>query len=125
MDPRLVNSGVAPTAGNTVDARFVGRHTETPLHWAAERGESMADEMTRFNAVLGQAPARTGGRIEQLASHSGQLRYTVEGMAATLPGNAGRSCPIVRKPTFLSAPCSMPCSARGWALCCGSVLGLP
>ena len=27
MDPRLVNSGVAPTAGNTVDARFVGRLT--------------------------------------------------------------------------------------------------
>ena len=25
MDPRLVNSGVTPTAGNTVDARFVGR----------------------------------------------------------------------------------------------------
>ena len=38
---------------------------------AAERGESLADEQTRFNAVLGQAPSRTGGRIEQLALHSG------------------------------------------------------
>jgi VWFA-related protein len=37
----------------------------------AERGESLADEQTRFNAVLGQAPSRTGGRIEQLALHSG------------------------------------------------------
>jgi len=50
---------------------------------AAERGESMADEMTRFNAVLGQAPARTGGRIEQLASHSG-IPTQMAAMAAEL-----------------------------------------
>lgn len=37
----------------------------------ALRGESFADEQTRFNAVLGQVPPRTGGRIEQLAVHSG------------------------------------------------------
>ena len=37
----------------------------------AERGEAMVDEMTRFNAVLGQAPPRSGGRIEQLSAHSG------------------------------------------------------
>ena len=52
---------------------------------AANRGESMADEMTRFNAVLGQAPARTGGRLEQLASHSGIPRQ-MAGMAAELAG---------------------------------------
>jgi VWFA-related protein len=50
---------------------------------AAERGESMADEMTRFNAVLGQAPARTGGRLEQLASHSG-IPTQMAAMAAEL-----------------------------------------
>lgn len=36
-----------------------------------ERGESLLDEHTRFNALLGQAPARTGGRLEQLVVHSG------------------------------------------------------
>jgi VWFA-related protein len=35
------------------------------------RGESLDDEQTRFNAILGQAPPRTGGRIEQLSSHVG------------------------------------------------------
>ena len=38
---------------------------------AAERGESLADEQARFNAVIGQAPGRTGGRVEQLAAHTG------------------------------------------------------
>lgn len=36
-----------------------------------ERGESNADEMTQANAVFGQAPSRSGGRVEQLASHTG------------------------------------------------------
>ncbi|MEO7192705.1 MAG: VWA domain-containing protein [Vicinamibacterales bacterium] len=49
----------------------------------AERGESMLDEHTRFNAILGQAPARTGGRIEQLASHTG-IPNMMEAMAAEL-----------------------------------------
>ena len=44
---------------------------------SADRGESLADEQTRFNAVLGQAPPRTGGRIEQLASHVGIPRMMV------------------------------------------------
>ena len=38
---------------------------------AANRGESLADEQTRFNAILGQAPPRSGGRIEQLTSDVG------------------------------------------------------
>jgi VWFA-related protein len=50
---------------------------------SAERGESLADEQTRFNAVLGQAPPRTGGRIEQLASHVGIPRMMLA-MAADL-----------------------------------------
>lgn len=33
--------------------------------------DSLVDEQTRLNAVLGQAPGRTGGRIEQLSVHSG------------------------------------------------------
>ena len=37
----------------------------------AERGESLADESIRLNAVLGQAPGLTGGRTEQLVQHSG------------------------------------------------------
>lgn len=37
----------------------------------ANRGESLADELIRFNAILGQAPPRTGGRIENLTSHVG------------------------------------------------------
>jgi VWFA-related protein len=36
-----------------------------------ERGESNADEMTQANAVFGQAPSRSGGRLEMLASHTG------------------------------------------------------
>jgi hypothetical protein len=35
------------------------------------RGESFADESIQVNAVLGQGPARSGGRSEQLAQHSG------------------------------------------------------
>lgn len=50
---------------------------------AAERGESNADEQMRFNAVLGQAPGRTGGRIEQLAQHTGIPRM-METMAGEL-----------------------------------------
>lgn len=52
---------------------------------AAERGESNADEQARFNAVLGQAPGRTGGRIEQLAVHTG-IQRMMETMAAELAG---------------------------------------
>jgi VWFA-related protein len=49
----------------------------------ANRGESLADEQTRFNAILGQAPPRTGGRIEQLSSHVG-IPVRVEAIAAEL-----------------------------------------
>jgi VWFA-related protein len=49
------------------------------------RGESNADEQTRFNAVLGQAPGRTGGRIEQLASHTGIPKMMAD-MATELAG---------------------------------------
>jgi hypothetical protein len=38
---------------------------------AMERGESLADESIRLNAVLGQGPARSGGRSEQLLQHTG------------------------------------------------------
>lgn len=38
-----------------------------------ERGESLLDEHVRLNAFLGQAQARTGGRVEQLSSHTGIL----------------------------------------------------
>lgn len=37
----------------------------------ANRGESLADEQIRFNSILGQAPSRTGGRLDQLSLHSG------------------------------------------------------
>ncbi|MCC7043427.1 MAG: VWA domain-containing protein [Acidobacteria bacterium] len=50
---------------------------------AANRGESLADELTRFNAILGQAPPRTGGRIEQLSSHVG-IPVRMEAIAAEL-----------------------------------------
>lgn len=50
---------------------------------AANRGESLADEQTRFNAILGQAPPRTGGRIEQLSSHVG-IPVRMEAIAAEL-----------------------------------------
>jgi VWFA-related protein len=49
----------------------------------ANRGESLADEQTRFNAILGQAPPRTGGRIEQLSSHVG-IPVRMEALAAEL-----------------------------------------
>jgi VWFA-related protein len=49
------------------------------------RGESFADESTRFNAILGQAPPRSGGRIEQLASHTGIPRV-MQSFAAELIG---------------------------------------
>jgi VWFA-related protein len=52
---------------------------------ADERGESLLDEQMRFNAVLGQAPSRTGGRLEQLASHTGIPRF-MEAIAAELAG---------------------------------------
>lgn len=51
----------------------------------ADRGESMVDEMTRFNAVLGQAPPRSGGRIEQLSAHTG-IPSRLAGIADDLAG---------------------------------------
>lgn len=50
---------------------------------AANRGETLADEQTRFNSILGQAPPRTGGRIEQLTSHVG-IPVRVEAIANEL-----------------------------------------
>lgn len=50
---------------------------------SADRGESLADEQIRFNAILGQAPPRTGGRIEQLTSHVG-IPVRVEAIANEL-----------------------------------------
>ena len=50
---------------------------------SANRGESLADEQIRFNAILGQAPPRTGGRIENLASHVG-IPVRVEAIANEL-----------------------------------------
>lgn len=38
---------------------------------SAERGESLADENAQANGVFGQAPARSGGRIEQLSAATG------------------------------------------------------
>jgi VWFA-related protein len=49
------------------------------------RGESNADEMAQANAVFGQAPPRTGGRIEQLASHTGIPRLMAQ-IATELAG---------------------------------------
>ncbi len=49
----------------------------------ANRGESLADEQIRFNAILGQAPPRTGGRIENLTSHVG-IPVRVEAIANEL-----------------------------------------
>lgn len=49
----------------------------------ANRGESLADEQTRFNSILGQAPPRTGGRLEQLTSHVG-IPVRVEAIANEL-----------------------------------------
>jgi len=37
---------------------------------AMERGQSLADEAIRLNAVLGQGPPRSGGRSEQLIQHT-------------------------------------------------------
>ena len=51
----------------------------------AQRGESLLDEQMRFNAILGQAPPRSGGRIETLAAHSGIPRM-MESFAAELAG---------------------------------------
>ena len=36
-----------------------------------DRGESLADESVRLNAVLGRGPARSGGRSDQLIRHTG------------------------------------------------------
>lgn len=47
------------------------------------RDDSLLDEQVRFNAVLAQAPARTGGRIEQLMIHSG-IPQMMEALAAEL-----------------------------------------
>jgi VWFA-related protein len=54
-----------------------------PNQASANRGESLADEQTRFNSILGQAPPRTGGRIEQLTSHVG-IPVRVEAIANEL-----------------------------------------
>ena len=51
----------------------------------AQRGESLADEQVRFNSILGQAPSRTGGRIEQLSAHTGIPR-AMEAVAVELAG---------------------------------------
>jgi VWFA-related protein len=86
--PVIVSIGVEGVDFSTArpDEVFaILQRTRTQLHMArlgtpviarsnaltAERGESMVDEMTRFNAVLGQAPPRSGGRIEQLSAHTG------------------------------------------------------
>ncbi len=52
---------------------------------AMERGESNADEMTQANAVFGQAPSRSGGRVESLASHTG-IPKLMDQIAAELAG---------------------------------------
>lgn len=54
-----------------------------PNPMTANRGESLADEQTRFNSILGQTPPRTGGRIEQLTSHVG-IPVRVEAIANEL-----------------------------------------
>ena len=50
-----------------------------------ERGESNADEMIQANAVFGQAPVRSGGRVEQLAANSG-IPKLMDQIAAELAG---------------------------------------
>lgn len=45
--------------------------------------DSGLDEQMRFNAVLGQAPGRTGGRLEQLSAHSG-IPVMMDNMAIEL-----------------------------------------
>jgi hypothetical protein len=51
----------------------------------ALRGESNADEATIANSVFGQAPSRSGGRIEQLSQHTG-IPKLVDQIATELLG---------------------------------------
>jgi VWFA-related protein len=52
---------------------------------AMERGESNADEMTQANALFAQAPPRSGGRVENLANHTG-IPKVMEQIGAELAG---------------------------------------
>jgi VWFA-related protein len=49
----------------------------------APPGDSYLDEQVRFNALLGQAPGRTGGRLEQLWTHTG-IPTVMDGIASEL-----------------------------------------
>lgn len=51
----------------------------------AERGESMADEAIQANSVFGQAPARSGGKIEQISQNTG-IPKIVDQIATELLG---------------------------------------
>jgi hypothetical protein len=52
MDPRLVQQGVAPTAGNTVDQRFIGRLVpgSNRFNGAFQAGQGINDQLQSGNA---------------------------------------------------------------------------
>jgi hypothetical protein len=75
MDPALVNAGVTPTPGNTVDGRFIGRlvYGSDPFNGAFQAGQGINDTMQSGNAF------RVSPRIGVVYDLTGEGKTIVRG----------------------------------------------
>jgi hypothetical protein len=80
-------------AGAEPDARFIGRHGETPLHWAAS-----SDDVAVLDALLDAGAVHRGGRRGDRRRHRADQRPRVRELGRGPPAAVGGHHPPRRRP---------------------------